>query len=273
MVLGAAKGKCTARLRPQCFNCGSVPSTRRTLEYWGEGEGSGKTKSPFSLGTQGCLFARAGLDGEALTISNDLLFFLSTVLPMTVTTAQLVPTAPRPLFPPTPIASTTTTSSLKPMLAPVGQPQPVCALGMAPAGPQQQHPPHPLTALGITPLGVQQPIGTLGISPMGPQQPANTLGVPTVGQQPPPPPANTLGPVPAGQPPGSAIGAGTVGGMMKPMNIHSAVPALPGYNFTATAGPVQQRLLLSPDMQARLPCEYREAGRGSGEDRRVASYA
>uniref|UniRef100_A0A670JF96 Snf2 related CREBBP activator protein n=1 Tax=Podarcis muralis TaxID=64176 RepID=A0A670JF96_PODMU len=66
------------------------------------------------------------------------------------------------------------------------------------------------------------------------------------------PPTNTLGPAATAQQSTSTMGTSAIGGMMKPVNIHSAVPALPGYNF-ATAGALQQRLLLSPDMQARLP--------------------
>uniref|UniRef100_A0A8C6XX48 Helicase SRCAP n=1 Tax=Naja naja TaxID=35670 RepID=A0A8C6XX48_NAJNA len=121
----------------------------------------------------------------------------------------------------------------------------------------------PINTLSITSVQQQPPISTLGISPMAQQPPTNTqsintlsispinpLGVfPVGGQQ--PPLTSTLGPGPASsttQQPTSSIG-----GMVKSMNIHSAVPTLPGYNFAAAAGGVQQRLLLSPDMQARLP--------------------
>lgn len=168
---------------------------------------------------------------------------LSTVLPVAMSAAQLVPNTPRAIIPPPAISPTTmTTSSLKPggVSAPVGQQQQATnALGLSALGPQQ-----PTNA-----LGQQQAPSTLAMPHLGQQQPINALGLGPVGlqhQQ----PANTLGPAPAAQQSTSPIG-----GMMKPMSIHSAVPTLPGYNF-ATAGALQQRLLLSPDMQARLPCEY-----------------
>ncbi|XP_061446917.1 helicase SRCAP isoform X2 [Rhineura floridana] len=165
------------------------------------------------------------------------------VLPMAMTAAQLVPNSPRPLLPPSPISSTTTaSSSLKPGSLP------------GPGGQQQQQPMNPLAiaSLGQQPSVNTQPINSLGASSVGQQQPINTVGMSPMGQLPPPSPANTLGPAPPAQQSTSTMGTGTIGGMMKPMNIHSAVPTLPGYNFT-TAGALQQRLLLSPDMQARLP--------------------
>ncbi|XP_044303914.1 helicase SRCAP isoform X3 [Varanus komodoensis] len=181
------------------------------------------------------------------------------VLPMAMTAAQLVPNTPRPLLPPPPLSPvTTTSSSLKPGGGPVsmGQQQPISTLSITPVGGQ---PPPPINTLGITSVGQQpistKPVSTLGIPPVGQQQqqPINPLGVSALGgqQQQPPPPANTLGPTPAVQQSTSTMAAGTIGGMMKPVNIHPTVPALPGYNFAT--GPLQQRLLLSPDMQARLP--------------------
>ncbi|XP_062994412.1 helicase SRCAP isoform X3 [Elgaria multicarinata webbii] len=181
------------------------------------------------------------------------------VLPMAMTAAQLVPNTPRPVLPPPAISPVTTAASaLKPGVVPVsmGQQQPINAMGITPVGgqhPQQQ----PISTLGITSVGQQQPINTkpistLGISPMGQQQPLNTLGVPPLGgQQQQQLPTSTLGPAPAGQQSTSTMATGAIGGMMKPVNIHPAVPTLPGYNFAT--GPLQQRLLLSPDMQARLP--------------------
>ncbi|KAG8140638.1 hypothetical protein E2320_003346 [Naja naja] len=183
------------------------------------------------------------------------------VLPMAMTAAQLIPNTPRPLLSPSPVPPTTSTvSSLKaaPVPVPMGQQPPVSSLS---ATSVRQQP--PINTLSITSVQQQPPISTLGISPMAQQPPTNTqsintlsispinpLGVfPVGGQQ--PPLTSTLGPGPASsttQQPTSSIG-----GMVKSMNIHSAVPTLPGYNFAAAAGGVQQRLLLSPDMQARLP--------------------
>ncbi|XP_058035408.1 helicase SRCAP isoform X2 [Ahaetulla prasina] len=183
------------------------------------------------------------------------------VLPMAMTAAQLVPNAPRPLLPPPPVSSTTTTtSSLKaaPAPVPMGQQPPVSSFS---ATPVRQQP--PINTLSIASVQQQPPISTLGISPMAQPPPTNTQSINTVsispintlgvspvgGQQ--PPPTNTLGPGPAGAT--AQQSTSSIGGMVKPMNIHSAVPTLPGYNFAAAAGGVQQRLLLSPDMQARLP--------------------
>ncbi|XP_070800669.1 helicase SRCAP isoform X3 [Pituophis catenifer annectens] len=182
------------------------------------------------------------------------------VLPMAMTAAQLVPNTPLPLLSPSPFSPTTTTaSSLKaaPVPVPVGHQPPVNSLS---ATPVRQQP--PINTLSIT-VQQQPPISTLGISPMAQQPPTNTqsintlsispintLGVSLVaGQQ--PPPTNILGPGPVGAT--AQQSTSSIGGMVKPMNIHSAIPTLPGYNLAAPAGGVQQRLLLSPDMQARLP--------------------
>ncbi|XP_013916928.1 PREDICTED: proline-rich receptor-like protein kinase PERK2 [Thamnophis sirtalis] len=182
------------------------------------------------------------------------------VLPLAMTAAQLVPNTPRLLLSPPPVSPTTTTaSSLKaaPAPVPMGQ-QPPVSLS---ATPVRQQP--PINTLSIASVQQQPPISTLGISSMAQQPPTNsqsintlsispinTLGVsPVVGQQ--PPPTNTLGPGPAGTT--AQQSTSSIGGMVKPMNIHSAIHTLPGYNFAAAAGGVQQRLLLSPDMQARLP--------------------
>nr|XP_056718982.1 helicase SRCAP [Euleptes europaea] len=103
--------------------------------------------------------------------------------------------------------------------------------------------------LAMSVVGQPQAPNTLAVSVVGQPQAPNTLAMPSAGQ---PQAPNTLGPAPAAQQSTSTMGPGAIGGMLKPMNIHSAVPALPGYNF-ATAGALQQRFLLSPDMQARLP--------------------
>ncbi|XP_039186431.1 helicase SRCAP isoform X1 [Crotalus tigris] len=180
------------------------------------------------------------------------------VLPMAMTAAQLAPNTPRPLLSPPPV-SPTTTSSLKaaPVPLPMGQQPPVSSLSATTVRQKA-----PTNTLSITSVQQQPPISTLGISPMAQQPPTNTqsintlsisplntLGVPPVGGQQ-PPPTNPLGPGPAAA---AAQQSTSAVGMVKPMNIHSAVPTLPGYNFAAAAGGVQQRLLLSPDMQARLP--------------------
>uniref|UniRef100_A0A670Z2E9 Snf2 related CREBBP activator protein n=1 Tax=Pseudonaja textilis TaxID=8673 RepID=A0A670Z2E9_PSETE len=83
-----------------------------------------------------------------------------------------------------------------------------------------------------------------------PAKPQTSTLVPTSSQNN-PAAALTLGPGPAGAT--TQQSTGSIGGMVKPMNIHSAVHTLPGYNFAAAAGGVQQQLLLCPDMQARLP--------------------
>ncbi|XP_077170622.1 helicase SRCAP isoform X6 [Paroedura picta] len=149
----------------------------------------------------------------------------------------------------------------------VGQPQAASTLAMTAVG----QPPAANT-LAMSALGQPQAPNTLTVSAMGqpqamsimgqPQAPntsvmsavgqpptPNTLAMSTVGQ---PQAPNTLGSAPAAQPPPGTVGPSAIGGMLKPMNVHPAVPALPGYNFAA-AGALQQRLLLSPDMQARLP--------------------
>nr|XP_028560870.1 helicase SRCAP isoform X1 [Podarcis muralis] len=178
------------------------------------------------------------------------------VLPVAMTAAQLVPNAPRPLLQPSPIPTTTTaSSSLKPgaLPAPVGQQQqPINTLAITSLGQQQPINTQPISPLGVPPMGQPPlPISTLGVSSVGqPPPPISTVGVSPIGQQ--LPPTNTLGPAATAQQSTSTMGTSAIGGMMKPVNIHSAVPALPGYNF-ATAGALQQRLLLSPDMQARLP--------------------
>nr|XP_034991115.1 helicase SRCAP isoform X3 [Zootoca vivipara] len=177
------------------------------------------------------------------------------VLPVAITAAQLVPNAPRPLLQPSPIPPITTASfSLKPgaLPAPVGQQQPMNTLATTSLGQQQPINTQPISTLGVPPMGQPPlPISTLGVSSVGqPPPPISTLGVSPIGQQ--LPPTNTLSPAATAQQSTSTMGTGTIGGVMKPMNIHSAVSALPGYNF-ATAGGLQQRLLLSPDMQARLP--------------------
>ncbi|KAM9146686.1 helicase SRCAP isoform 4-T4 [Pangshura tecta] len=59
-------------------------------------------------------------------------------------------------------------------------------------------------------------------------------------------------PAPAMRLAANPLSPGAVGSMMKPVTVHSTTNTLPGYNFPATSA-VQQRLLLSPDMQARLP--------------------
>ncbi|XP_026578966.1 helicase SRCAP-like isoform X2 [Pseudonaja textilis] len=183
------------------------------------------------------------------------------VLPMAMTAAQLVQNTPQPLLSPPPVSPTTTTaSSLKaaPVPVPVGQQPPVSSLS---ATPVRQQP--PINTLSITSVQQQPPISTLGISAMAQQPPTNTQSINTLsispintlevspvgGQQ--PPPTSTLGPGPAGAT--TQQSTGSIGGMVKPMNIHSAVHTLPGYNFAAAAGGVQQQLLLCPDMQARLP--------------------
>ncbi|XP_070583937.1 helicase SRCAP isoform X1 [Erythrolamprus reginae] len=183
------------------------------------------------------------------------------VLPLAMAAAQLVPNNPRPLLPPPPVSSTTIiASSLKaaPASIPMGQQPPVSSLSAAPMRPQP-----PISTLNMASVQQQPPISTLGISPMAQQPPTNTQSINTVSLSPmntlgvspvagqPPPPTSTLGPGPAGVT--AQQSTSSIGGMVKPMNIHSAVPALPGYNFAAAAGGVQQRLLLSPDMQARLP--------------------
>lgn len=145
-------------------------------------------------------------------------------------------------------------------IPPVGQQHPASnTLCVSSVG--QQHPPtntlsmptvgqqQSLSTLGATPMGQPPSISTLGVTPIGQTQSITTLSMSPVGQQ---QPTNLLGPAPAAQQSTSTMGAGTIGGMIKPVSIHSAVPTLPGYNF-ATAGGLQQRFLLSPDMQARLP--------------------
>uniref|UniRef100_A0A8C6Y1N0 Snf2-related CREBBP activator protein n=1 Tax=Naja naja TaxID=35670 RepID=A0A8C6Y1N0_NAJNA len=112
--------------------------------------------------------------------------------------------------------------------------------------------PRPTTPLQrpITPVLPEPPTPALAPVPhTGPVLPGPLQPTTLPASQ--PPLTSTLGPGPASsttQQPTSSIG-----GMVKSMNIHSAVPTLPGYNFAAAAGGVQQRLLLSPDMQARLP--------------------
>lgn len=66
------------------------------------------------------------------------------------------------------------------------------------------------------------------------------------------------------------LNPGAVGSMMKPVTVHSTTSTLPGYNFPATSA-VQQRLLLSPDMQARLPCEYKGRCRKWGGRQQVSA--
>ncbi|XP_060112592.1 helicase SRCAP isoform X2 [Heteronotia binoei] len=121
----------------------------------------------------------------------------------------------------------------------VGQPQASNTLAVSAMGQPQ--------AMSI--MGQPQAPHTPAMSAVGQPQTPNPLAMSTVGQAQAP---NMLDPAPAAQQSTSTMGSGTIGGMLKPMNVHSAVPALPGYNF-ATAGALQQRLLLSPDMQARLP--------------------
>ncbi|XP_054849171.1 helicase SRCAP isoform X5 [Eublepharis macularius] len=139
----------------------------------------------------------------------------------------------------------------------LGQPQAPSTLGIPSVG-QPQAP----GALAVPGLGQPQAPGALAMPGLGQPQAPSPLAFPGVGQPQAPSPLALPGvgqpqvPSPLAMPATSQQSTSTMGsstvGMMKPMNIHSAVPTLPGYNF-ATAGALQQRLLLSPDMQARLP--------------------